>query len=95
MLSNEELKKHKELVDKVNSLSSDKQDIISTGKAKRQQGLEIASTYGYDSLKEASVGMQQDLENLEELIKKERHEIETEILDINNLKSAVDNILIA
>jgi hypothetical protein len=96
MLSNEEIKKHKELVDKVNSLSSVKQDIISTGKAKRQQGLEIAKSFDEDcdNLKEAAIGMQKELDRLEELIKKQGQEAEEEIVAINKLKSEVDNILL-
>jgi hypothetical protein len=92
-LTEQEIAEHKQLVEKVNSLSSVKQDIISTGKAKREQALEILKSYGYTELKDVSK-LQEKLNNLEEDIKKERVAIEAEIVEINELKTNVDNILI-
>ena len=93
-LTEKEIQEHKALVEKVNKLNTTKQEIMATGRAKKEQALEILKTYGYIDLKDISK-LQEKLEEMEEKIKEERRAIEEEVIEIGNLKDAVDAIILS
>lgn len=93
MLSDSEISEYKQILDKVNKLSTVKQEIITTIKNKNLQGIELLKSHGYESAADLPK-LKEELAELEIKIKEQVAEAEAEILEINNLREAVENIVV-
>jgi hypothetical protein len=92
MINESEIKKYKELINKVNEEQAFKQEIKTTIKNKKEQAKEILKNYGYDSLSDIAK-LQEKVEKLQEKILLEQKEIQEELIEISKLREECDKIL--
>lgn len=94
MLTDDELKKHKNLIEKVNKMSREKSEMIAVIKEKKLQGTNILKTYGFESFQDVTK-LKEMLAELEEKINRESSEAEAEIIEINALREKLDSIVVS
>jgi exonuclease III len=95
MLTQEEIKEHKEKIEKLNQENETKRNIIATGKAKTEQGVELIKKYNLDSLSVENINkIESLLEEQETIVRTERKTIEQELLKIGELKENYEKAIV-
>lgn len=93
MLTPEDIKEHKELIEKANNISSKLQEITTKVKIEKQRALDILKNNGYTSASDIP-SLQKDLADLEAEIRQEKEEAEKYILEGSKIIEETDEITV-